>query len=102
MNPTISVVVGTRIPKEQFSLVEHPKIIDGMDNDLVAFDGGEYDHDSVIIGEMVHYYDGYTGSDVLKNVMSEFASKRVEVDNLLEEEFGIDREVSIYLVGEKR
>ena len=106
LEPSLSVVVGTRIPKDEFEKridIEHPKIVDGMDNNLVAFDGGEYQHDTIIIGQMAYHYNGYNGTDVVMDVVSEFADKRTETKRMLKEEFGItNREISIYVVGECR
>ena len=106
LEPSLSVIVGTRIPREVFEEivdVEHPKIIDGMNNNLVAFDGGEYQHNAIVVGQILYHYDGYNGTDVMMDLVSEFADNRTETKEMLEEELGIvNREVSIYVVGEER
>jgi hypothetical protein len=106
LEPSLSVVVGTRIPKETFENavdVRHPKIIDGMDNNLVAFDGGEYQRNAIIVGQIAYHYNGYGDTDVVMDAVSEYADKRTETKETLEEELGIsNREISIYIVGECR
>lgn len=102
LDPSLTVVVGTRIPKEVYeeNFDRDINMIDEMSDDLVGFNGGEYQHDTYVIGQIAYRYNGYGDTNVVKDLVSEFASKRTETKEMLESELGIvDREVSLLIVG---
>lgn len=101
MNVTLSVVVGIRIQREELEEhISHPAMVDGMENDLVAFYGGEYVRKTVVLGKKVYSYTEGEEANVSMDLLSAYAKNREEVREEIEEEFGFeDRELSTHLVG---
>lgn len=102
MDATNYVIVGTRIPREDYeNRFGHPYKMDERTEDLVAAWGGEKQWDKIVVGEIQERIDTYGGVEARKptDLMSVFASKRKSVKEKLADVGINDREVSMYLVG---
>jgi len=106
MYQTVHVVVGTAVDKENFEekVGCAPYIVSEKYDGLAAYNGGEYQHDEVIVGKPIFDYSLHAaqyGNDndvnldlqeVLKENRQEVSAKLASLD--------VYGKTSIYLVGQ--
>lgn len=107
MYKSIHVVVGVVVDSDDFEeeVGCSPHMVDENYDDIAAYNGGEYQHDEVIVGKPIFDYSLHAArfgndNDVNLDLQEVLKENRQEVSAKLASELEVYGKTSIYLVGQ--